>query len=61
MRSSILDPRSSILDPRSSILDPRSSILGPQSSILRLLGVARAAESGFIVSAVGGNSPTRSR
>src|SRR5215475_15301890 len=53
--------QSSTLDLRSSILDPRSSILEPQSSILRLLGVARAAESGFIVRAVGGNSPAIGR
>src|SRR5215475_10679938 len=44
-------------NPQSTIRSPQSSTLDPQSSILRLPGVARAAESGFIVSAVGGNGP----
>src|SRR5262245_2298030 len=48
-------------NPQSTIRSPQSSTLDPQSSILRLPGVARAAESGFIVSAVGGNGPAIGR
>src|SRR5262249_9488943 len=55
------DPRSSIFDLRSSILDPRPSILDPQILTWRLLGVARATESGFIPGAVGGNGPAIGR